>query len=118
MWCIFINKRCIALPFDVISSMEISINVITQGKHVLVAACDLDLLGKTLKFGKINFEIRQDFYGGSVVNLEEAVNLIRRGTVVNMVGNVIVNKAIEEGLLHPKAVLNISGISHAQIVQL
>jgi len=29
-------------------------NIIKQGKNLLIAACDSDLLGKTLKFGKIN----------------------------------------------------------------
>ncbi|MFH0896430.1 MAG: DUF424 family protein [Candidatus Bathyarchaeota archaeon] len=98
--------------------MEVSINIIKQGKHVLVAACDLDLLGKTLKFGKIDFEIRSNFYGGSVVNVEEAVNLMKHGTSVNLVGSVIVKRAIEAGLIHPQAVLKISGIPHAQIIKL
>lgn len=98
--------------------MEVSINIIKQGKHVLVAACDLNLLGKKLKFGKIDFEVRRNFYGGSVVNVEEAVNLIRQGTSVNLVGSVIVKRVIEAGLIHPQAVLDISGIPHAQIIKM
>jgi hypothetical protein len=35
-----------------------------------------------------------------------------------MVGKSIVKKAIEKGLIHPEAVLNISGVPHAQIVRL
>jgi len=98
--------------------MEVSINIIKQGRHVLVAACDLNLLGKTLKFGKINFEVRRNFYGGSIVNVEEAVNLIKQGTSVNLVGPMIVKRVIEAGLIHPQAVLDISGIPHAQIMKL
>ena len=98
--------------------MEISVNVIKQGKHILVAACDLNLLGKTLKFGKINFKVRRDFYGGSIMSAEDAMDLMRRGTTVNMVGSEIVKKAIEDGLIHPQAVLDISGVPHAQIVRL
>ena len=98
--------------------MEVSVNIIKQGNHVLIAACDLDLLGKTLKLGKIDFEIHRNFYGGSVVDVEEAVDLMKHGTTVNMVGPVIVKRAIEEGLIHPQAVLNISGVPHAQIVKL
>ena len=98
--------------------MKVSVNVIKQGKHTLIAACDLNLLGKTLKFGEINFEVRRVFYGGSVVSVEEAVNLMKQGTAVNMIGSVIVKKAIEEGLVHPQAILDISGVPHAQIVKI
>ena len=98
--------------------MDVSINIIKQGKNVLVAACDLNLLGKTLKFGKIDFEVRRNFYGGSVVNVEDAVNLIKQGTSVNLIGSVIVKRVIEEGLIHPRAVLDISGIPHAQIIKM
>ncbi len=98
--------------------MEVSVNIMRQGKHVLVAACDMDLLGKTLKFGKVNFEVGRGFYGGSIMNVEEAVNIMKQGTTVNMVGPVIVKRAIEEGLIHPQAVLKISGVPHAQIVKL
>ena len=97
--------------------MSISINVMKQGTHLLVAACDLNLLGKTLKFGKVKFDISKHFYGGSCVSVDEAVQMIRDGTNVNIVGPIIVRKAIEEGLIHPKAVIEISGIPHAQIMK-
>jgi hypothetical protein len=38
--------------------------------------------------------------------------------IVNMVGRNIVEKARERGLIHPDAVLDISGVPHAQIVRL
>jgi len=80
--------------------------------------CDADVLGKTLKQGKIVFHVREEFYKGSLVSLEEAVDLIQQSTIVNMVGRKIVEKAIERGLVHPDAVLEIKGVPHAQIVKL
>lgn len=85
---------------------------------MLLALCDADLLGKTLKQGKIVFRIREDFYSGSLVSLEEAMDLVRQSTVVNMVGPRIVETAMEKGLVHPDAVLEIDGVPHAQIVKL
>jgi hypothetical protein len=76
------------------------------------------VLGKTLKHGKIVFHVREEFYKGSLVSLEEAVDLIQQSTIVNMVGRKIVEKAIERGLVHPDAVLEIEGVPHAQIVKL
>lgn len=88
------------------------------GHHVLLATCDAELLGKVLREGKIVFEVREEFYKGSKVSVEEAIDLMRQSTVVNMVGKRIVDKALEKGMIHPEAVLKISGVPHAQIVKL
>lgn len=85
---------------------------------MLLATCDAELLGKVLRDGKIVFEVREEFYKGSRVSVEEAVDLMRQSTVVNMVGKCIVDKALEKGLIHPEAILKISGVPHAQIVKL
>ncbi len=95
----------------------ISIKLIRQGNNVLVAACDEDLLGKTLKYGKVNFEIRREFYGGKLVQVEDAIDLIKTATTVNLIGSVIVTRAIRENLVHPQAILDISGVPHAQIIK-
>jgi hypothetical protein len=98
--------------------LDVHVNLRRWGKCVLLALCDADLLGKTLKQGKIVFHIREDFYSGSLVSLEEAMDLVRQSTIVNMVGPRIVETAMEKGLVHPDAVLEIDGVPHAQIVKL
>ncbi len=98
--------------------MEVYANLQKRGKCILLAACDVELLGKTLKEGKIVFHVNEKFYKGTKVTVEEAVELMKQCTIVNMVGEKIVKKAIEAGLVHPEAVLLIEGIPHAQIVRL
>jgi len=93
-------------------------NLKKVGRNVLLCMCDIDILGKTLHEGKIVFSVKEDFYKGARVPLEEAVSLIEASTIVNMVGKNIVKKAIERGFVHPEAVLNIEGVPHAQIVKL
>ena len=93
-------------------------NMRKYGHHVLLAACDADLLGRVLREGKIVFEVREEFYKGPKMSVDEAIDLVEKSTVVNMIGNCIVQKAIKKGLIHPEAVLNISGILHAQIVKM
>ncbi len=88
------------------------------GEHVLLAACDEELLGQILRDGKIVFKVGEEFYKGPKMPLEEAIGLMQESTVVNMVGPNIVKKAIEHGLVHPAAVLEICGVPHAQIVKL
>ena len=98
--------------------LEAYVNVRRIGRRVLLAVCDAELLGKVLRDGKIVFEVRKDFYDGLKMSVEEAVDLMEESTIVNMVGRNIVKKAIERGLIHPEAVLDISGVPHAQIVRL
>ncbi len=87
-------------------------------RNVLLAICDCEILGKTLREGKIVFHVKDEFYNGGRVTLEEAIDMIENSTIVNMVGKKCVEKAIEKGYVHPEAVLNIEGVPHAQIVKL
>ena len=94
------------------------VNVIKSQGQVLVAACDENLLGKTLVDGKIRFEVKNSFYKGNKMDIDRALELINNSTIANLIGQEIVEKAIEAGLVHPKAILKISGVPHAQIVKL
>lgn len=94
------------------------VNLKRAGRNVLLAICDCDLLGKTLRQGKIVFHVKDEFYNGGKLDLEEAVRMIENSTIVNMVGKNCVEKAIEKGYVHPDAVLHIEGVPHAQIVKL
>jgi hypothetical protein len=97
--------------------LEVHVSLRKLGGCVLLAMCDADLLGKTLKQGNIVFHVREEFYKGSLMHIEEAVSLIKQSTVVNMVGQKIVKRAVEEGWIHPDAILEIEGVPHAQIVK-
>ncbi len=88
------------------------------GNNVLLAICDAEILGKTLREGKIVFHVKEEFYKGAKVNVEEAISLIKNSTTVNMIGKNVVKKAMEKGYVHPEAVLNIEGVPHAQIVKM
>jgi len=99
-------------------TLEVYAKLSKCGKHVLLAACDEELLGEVLRDGKIVFKIGEEFYKGPKMPVNEAVELMKESTVVNMVGHNIVKKAIEQGLVHPEAVIEICGVPHAQIVKI
>ena len=98
--------------------MEVYVNLKQVGRNVLLAICDCEILGRTLRQGKIVFHVTEEFYNGGKVALDEAVSMIQNSTIVNMVGKNCVGKAIEKGYVHPDAVLDIAGVPHAQIVKL
>jgi len=93
-------------------------NLRKVGNNVLLAICDAEILGKTLREGKIVFNVKEEFYKGAKVTVEEALAMIENSTIVNMIGKNIVQKAVEKGYVHPEAILNIEGVPHAQIVKI
>ncbi len=97
--------------------MEVYFNLKKEGKNVLLAICDEELLGKTLREGKVVFKISEDFYKGKKISVDQAISMIENSTIINLIGNECVKKAIENGYVHPEAVIKIEGISHAQIIK-
>jgi len=98
--------------------LDVYVNLRKIGKNVVLAICDSELLGRTLREDKIVFHIKSEFYNGGKTTVEEAVAMIENSTIVNMIGKNCVEKAIQRGYVHPEAVLLIEGIPHAQIVKM
>ncbi|MDH7564469.1 MAG: DUF424 family protein [Candidatus Bathyarchaeota archaeon] len=93
-------------------------NIKKTEKNVVLALCDVDMIGRTLCEGKIVFQVHEEFYKGRKMDIDEALMMIENSTIVNMIGKNVVQKAIEKGYVHPDAVLSIEGVPHAQIVKL
>ncbi len=97
---------------------SVYVKVHTFQGYVIIAVCDEELLGKILNEKDICFNVSEKFFKGLKIAVEDAIDLIRNADTANLIGVRIVNKAIEEKLVHPEAVTNIAGIPHAQIVKL
>ncbi|MCL2643518.1 MAG: DUF424 family protein [Candidatus Bathyarchaeota archaeon] len=89
-----------------------------DNKNVILAICDEDLLGKTLCEGKITFKVKNEFYNGCKVTIDEAMGMIENANIINLVGKHCVEQAIKNGYVHPDAILTIENIPHAQIMKL
>jgi len=98
--------------------LEVYVKIRRWGGQVLLAACDAEVLGKTFRDSDMVFEVKEEFYKGFKTNIDEAINLIEKSTIVNLVGSKIVKKAIERGFVHPEAVIEICGVLHAQIIKM
>lgn len=91
------------------------LKIYKNGRNVLVAACDKELLGKKLKHGNTVVEIRRDFYEGEDVSEEELQNALQEATTANLFGEKTVNCAIKYGFIDPDSVIMIDCVPHAQI---
>ena len=84
--------------------------------HFVVAICDQNLLGK--KIGKtIGFEVKKEFYGNELIDSEKAVELMRKSTIGNIIGKVIVKLAMEKKFITKKNIIFIGDIPHAQFIR-
>jgi hypothetical protein len=73
----------------------------------LVNICDKDLIGKTINDGKIEMHISPSYFKGELVNLEEALFLVKTSSVANLVGEKMVIEAIKAELASRHAVKKI-----------
>ena len=84
----------------------------------MVACCDDDCMGRVFREGRLKLAPENKFYGSSVVGLTEALVLLDRADILNLVGRRIVGAAINRGLVHPDAVITIDGVPHVQVMKL
>ena len=87
-------------------------------KGTMVACCDEDLMGKTFKEGKLRLSLEAGFYGDTLCALAEALVVLDRADILNLVGKAVIDAAIEKGIVHPEAVIVISGIPHVQVMRM
>lgn len=87
------------------------------GRDTVVAMCDEHLLGRCLKAeDDVDVTVDRSFYGGALIQECDIFKNLKRGTIVNLFGNRIVEKAAELGLVNPKAAIKIGGQLHIQII--
>jgi hypothetical protein len=98
--------------------MEVYVKLKQMDKNVVLAICDVELLGRTLCEDKITFKVKDEFYNGGKVNIDEAIGMIKNANIVNLVGKCCIEQAIKKGYVHPDAVLAIDSVPHAQIMKL
>ena len=91
------------------------LKIYKNGEHVLVAACDEEVLGKTLKHGNTMVEINRAFSEGEPVSEEELEKALEEATTANLFGEKTIKCAIKCGLIDPDSVIVIDCVPHAQV---
>jgi hypothetical protein len=87
-----------------------------SGKEVLIAVCDCELMGKKFAEGRLQVEIRPDFFGDEKATAQEVEEALAKATMANLVGELAVGHAIRLGYVAQDNVLNIKGVPCAQMV--
>ena len=83
--------------------------------YSLLACCDKELIGKTLKEKDIEISVNKRFYKEKEVNEIELKKLLKKANNINLLGKKCVKVALTEGFINKNNIIKISGVPHVQI---
>lgn len=89
---------------------QFSVRVTDYQKNIMLNICDYELLGKDIIEDDLTMTISKSYYGEKVVSREEAENLLKKSSIINMVGKDTISLSIELGVGSENGVKHISGI--------
>ncbi|TFG03498.1 MAG: DUF424 family protein [Promethearchaeota archaeon] len=78
-----------------------------------VACCDELLLNQIFREGNLKIEISERFFGGELMKIDEAIEILKNAMYFNVVGDNIVKKVIEHNILPKEGTRCINGIPMA-----
>ncbi len=96
----------------------ISVRRHSAGSELLVAACDLALVGRRFEEGELCLELRAAFFEGEKVDRALFLKVLALATIANLAGEETVGAAVEAGFVDPGCILRVQGVPHAQIVRM
>lgn len=86
--------------------------------EIMLAACDENVYGLTFEDDKMRLKVSKAFYGEELVDGSDITALLNNATIANLVGEDIVEHAIEIGLVDPNNVIEVEGVPHAQMARM
>ncbi len=90
--------------------MQYSVKISDYQRNPMLNICDIDLLGKNIVQDKLNMNISKSYYGEKIVEHEEAKNLLKTSSIINMVGKNTVSLSLELGVGSEGGVKIIAGV--------
>jgi len=93
--------------------MKVFLKIHFKNEIETVACCDEDLLNLVFKEGNLKIKISNQFFGGSLITMEEAIVILKQVSYFNIVGENIVNEAVKCKILPIECVRSINGVPMA-----
>ncbi len=83
--------------------------------NTLVNICDVEVIGRTVKDGKLVMHISKEYFSGEIVSEQEALDLIRKCSIISLTGKRSVSLAIENNIGSKDAIREIEDIPFLMI---
>ena len=93
--------------------MKVFLKIHFKNEIETVACCDEDLLNQVFKEGNLKIKISNQFFGGSLITMEEAIVILKQAPYFNIVGENIINEAVSCRILPIEGVRSINGVPMA-----
>ena len=90
--------------------MSFAVRTITYQQHLMLNICDTTLLGKTITKSDFSLNINKSYFAERFVNKTEAEDLLKKYSIINMVGKETISLAVNLGIGSPKGVKEIDGV--------
>ena len=87
-----------------------SVRLINHNDTHMLNICDIDLLGRVLNRDNFTLKISEEYYAQKVVEEEEAKDLLRKSSNINMVGKEIISLSTSIGIGSQVGIKEIDGI--------
>ena len=80
----------------------------------VVAVCDEDLIGKTLKGNSMELKVSEFFYKGEIKSEAEAIEIMKKAKNLNILGEKSIAAALKAGVITKENIVYVGGVPHAQ----
>ncbi len=93
--------------------MQVYLKIHHRSDIETIACCDEELLNQVFKEGNLRIEITNEFFGGKLIDLEVALEILKKASSFNIVGENIIEEAINCNLFPKDSIRKISGVPMA-----
>ncbi len=90
--------------------MQFSVRLTGYQENTMLNICDVDLVGKKISEKNLQVDISKNYYGKEIVEKNEAENLLKNSSVINMVGKEIISLSMNLGIGSEKGIKKIRGV--------
>jgi len=90
--------------------MTFAVKTITYQQNLMLNICDADLVGRTIKKEGFSLNISKSYFAERFVNKTEAEDLLKKYSIINMVGKETISLAVNLGIGSPKGIKEIDGV--------
>ncbi len=90
--------------------MTFAVKTVFYQQNRMLNICDADLVGKTLTKSDLTLNISKSYFAERIVEREEAEELLRQCSIINMVGKEVISLSVNIGIGSAKGVKEINGI--------
>ncbi|HJT09469.1 MAG TPA: DUF424 domain-containing protein [Candidatus Nitrosotalea sp.] len=90
--------------------MAFAVRTVNYQRNKMLNICDSSLVGRVLVEGELTMNITPSYFAERVVDEQEAEQLLKNASIINMVGEKTIALSVKIGVGSSKGVKKINGI--------